>query len=127
MISTMTKRLAVISLSAVLALGLAACGGDDDDDDSSSEPAGGNGGGVEAAVLIEGFAFDVQSPVEAGAEFTVANGDSATHTFTSDDDAWDSEEIAGDTEAQIIAPSEAGDYAFHCTIHPNMTGTLTVG
>ncbi|MET1000824.1 MAG: cupredoxin domain-containing protein [Acidimicrobiia bacterium] len=119
----MTKRLAVISLSTVLALGLAACGGDDDDDDAASDNGG---GGVEAAVLIEGFAFDVQSPVEGGAEFTVANGDSATHTFTSDDDAWDAAEIAGDTEAQVIAPSEAGDYAFHCTIHPNMTGTLTV-
>jgi plastocyanin len=126
MISSMTKRLALISLSAVLALGLAACGGDDDDDDTS-EPAGGNGGEVEAAVLIEGFEFDVRSPVEAGAEFTVVNGDSTEHTFTSDDGEWDSAEIAGDTEAQVIAPSEAGDYAFHCEIHPNMTGTLTVG
>ena len=85
----MTKRLAVISLSAVLALGLAACGGDDDDDDSSSDPVDGSGGEVETAVVIEGFEFDVRSPVEAGAEFTVVNDDSAEHTFTSDDDAWD--------------------------------------
>ena len=121
----MTKRLAVFSLSAVLALGLAACGGDDDDD-SSAEPFDGNGDEVETAVVIEGFAFDVRTTVENGGEFTVVNADNTEHTFTSDDDAWDNQEIAGDTEAQIIAPSEAGDFAFHCEIHPEMTGTITV-
>jgi plastocyanin len=28
--------------------------------------------------------------------------------------------------ATFTAPSAAGDYKFHCTIHANMTGTLTV-
>ena len=122
--SAMTKRFAVVALSAMLALGLAACGGDDDDDDSGGEP-GSNGGGVEAAVTIEGFEFDVRSAVAPGADFTVANGDDTEHTFTADDGAFDTD-LGGGEEKTVTAPDEAGDYAFHCTIHPNMTGTLTV-
>ena len=36
--------------------------------------------------------------------------------------------ITGPAEADYVVPAlEAGDYPFNCTVHPNMTGTLTAG
>jgi len=81
--------------------------------------------GGDAAVTAEGFAFEVGAPVAAGTEFTVTNVDPATHTFTADDDAFN-EELSAETDVTVTAPAEPGEYAFHCEIHTNMTGTLVV-
>jgi plastocyanin len=114
-----TRRTTWITLgitALTLLLGLAACGGDDDD--------GGGGGAAEADVVIEGFVFTTET-VQAGAEVSIVNEDSVTHTVTADDGPFDVEVGAGDT-ATFTAPDEPGDYAFHCNLHPQMTGTLTV-
>jgi plastocyanin len=121
-----------------LVLGLAACGDDDDDggavsgDVTTTAPAdtGGGGGGdsagASADVSMSNFAFDPdQVTVSAGGEITISNEDSTTHTFTSDDGGFDVQ-VSGGEQGSATAPDEAGDYEFHCTIHPNMTGTLTV-
>jgi plastocyanin len=119
------RSLLALVCSFGLAIGLAGCGGDDDDDTSS-----GSGSGTEAdaggdvAVTIEGFAFDA-TPVTAGASFEVENRDSANHTFTADDGAFDVDVDGGET-ASVDAPADPGTYAYHCKIHAQMTGDLTV-
>jgi cytochrome c oxidase subunit II len=73
--------------------------------------------------------------VKKGDVITVTNDDTAPHTVTngaspSDADAgklFDTSIIMPAATAQIdTATLEAGDHPFHCTVHPFMTGTLTV-
>jgi plastocyanin len=53
------------------------------------------------------------------------NGDSATHTATANDDAFDSGRLApGGTFAHLFP--RAGRYAYHCTIHKFMRGEVLV-
>jgi plastocyanin len=130
-------RFGAAAAAVALVVTLTACGGDDDDDDGgasatdaapTSAPAdnggGGDNGDDQVAVTIEDFEFDAQ-PVAAGSEFEVENRDSAEHTFTADDGEFGVTIEGGDSE-DVTAPSDPGTYAFHCEIHPNMTGELTV-
>ena len=122
-ISRTPKLFAMVGLSAALALGLTACGGDDDDDGGggdATEQESGNSG-----ITIKDFAFDPQ-PVAAGSTFTVTNEDSAEHTVTSDDDAFEEGVVGPNESIEMTAPSEPGEYPFHCERHTSMTGTLTV-
>jgi plastocyanin len=110
-----------------MALALASCG--DDDDSGTVEPAGdgGGGGGSTVSVTAANLAFDPTSAeVTAGSvHFAVTNEDQAPHTFTIDDAGVDIQLDAGST-GEADADLEAGEYEFRCTIHPAMTGTITV-
>jgi plastocyanin len=74
---------------------------------------------------ISGFQFG-NVTVSAGGQVTVSNRDGAPHTVTSDDGAFDSGQIAGGATGSFVAPSQPGTYSFHCEVHPEMSGTLTV-
>jgi YVTN family beta-propeller protein len=77
------------------------------------------------AVNIASFAFAPKSlSVAPGQTVTFANNDSVAHTTTSD--MWDSGDIQPGTSYAVTAPTKPGSYAFHCSIHPFMTGTLVV-
>jgi plastocyanin len=92
-------------------------------------PAGGTGGGAAPAggsLEISGFQFGAAS-VGAGGQVTVSNRDGAPHTVTSDDGAFDSGQVGGGSTGAFVAPGQPGTYSFHCEIHPDMSGTLTVG
>ena len=117
-------------VGAVFALGLlfTACS-DDGGGDSSSDTTAADDGGGEASgtdVTIADFAFDPGDlTVSVGDTVTWTNDDDTEHTVTSDDDAFDSGDIAGgDTFEQTF--DEAGEFAYHCSIHSQMSGTLTV-
>jgi plastocyanin len=117
-------------VGAVFALGLlfTACS-DDSGDDSSSDTTAADDGGGEASgtdVTIADFAFDPGDlTVSAGDTVTWTNDDGTEHTVTSDDDAFDSGDISGgDTFEQTF--DEAGEFAYHCSIHSQMSGTITV-
>lgn len=90
---------------------------------SASGAAGGN------AITIQNFAFSpADLSVAAGATVTVANKDSVTHTVTAGDSpkSFDTGNIAAGATTAFKAPAKAGTYAYSCTIHPFMHGTLTV-
>ena len=125
----------------VLVLVLAACGDDDDDtdtaagsdttettappaDDGADESADDDAGG--SGITIAGFRFEAPDSVAAGATVDVSNTDSAPHTVTADDGEFDSGQIDGNGTGSFTAPSEPGTYAYHCEVHPNMTGELVV-
>ncbi len=77
-------------------------------------------------MTIADFAFDPDSvTVASGGVVAVSNEDGTTHTFTSDEGGFDCSIEAGET-ANVLVDAAAGDYEFHCTIHPTMTGTITV-
>ena len=130
--NTTWKRLStVLLLSGVVALG--ACGDDDEGadatgDDTTEETTGDggsdDGASGEGGITAEGFAFN-DATVAAGATVAVTNADGATHTVTADDGEFDVS-VSGGESGEFTAPSEPGEYAFHCEIHTSMTGTLTV-
>ena len=77
-------------------------------------------------VTISGMAFSPASiTIKAGQTVTWVNQDSIAHTVTSDQGLWDPGSLApGASYQQTFAT--AGQYAYHCTIHPFMTGTVVV-
>jgi plastocyanin len=130
------RRLRVIGLAAVLALGFAACGDDDDDDAASddteseatttnAEDTGDGGGDAGAPVPYEVTEIsyeDVSAP--AGGTIEIVNSSGAPHTFTADDGSFDVE-FGGDESTTVDVPDSPGEYPFHCEIHGSMTATLT--
>jgi len=77
-------------------------------------------------VSISNFAF-VQSSVtiSPGDSVRWTNNDGVTHTVTSNTGAWTPLTLAAG-ESGTIPFANAGTYAYHCSIHPSMTGTVVV-
>jgi plastocyanin len=78
-----------------------------------------------AEIVISGFAFSEDITVPVGTTVIVRNDDGARHTFTADDGAFDTGAIDGGGTAEVTF-TEAGTFAFHCELHPSMSGTITV-
>ena len=141
------KRVLTLVLPILLAvLALTACGSDNGESSGSAEstqagdhsgmpsmsmsmpmsmPAGAEEqGGKE--IVISDFKYTLPGTFAPGEQVTVRNNDTAEHTVTADTgDLFDVEIKAGET-ATFTAPGQPGTFAFHCTYHPNMVGTLEV-
>lgn len=114
-----------VLLLVVLGLVLTACGGSDDPDSDPGSETTTNNSQTDAAITIKDFAFSGATEVAAGTNITVTNEDNVTHTWTSTDDNFNS----GGIDPGIsftTAISEPGEYSYFCSIHPTMTGTITV-
>jgi plastocyanin len=125
-------HLSLLLVTAAIAVPLAGCGGGS----SASTTAKSTGtstqsqsasGGSSTAVTISNFKFAPATlTVKHGARVTVTNDDSTAHTATADTgNSFDTGTIdPGSSKA--ITVSKAGSYAYHCSIHPFMHGTLVV-
>jgi len=112
----MNRIISIIGLAAVAAF--AAVTGLDSGR-ARAQSAGG-------AVRIVDFDFAPKTvTVAVGASVTWTNGGTARHTATADRGTFDSKALGpGGTFAfKFDAP---GTYAYHCDIHPSMTGAVTV-
>jgi plastocyanin len=150
-----TKMLFPIVLCAaigLIALGAAGCGDDDDgggdatvtetetseageDTTTESEPGDDSGGNApapsgdavrSAEVEIEDFEYRPDPvTIEEGGKVIWKNRDSAPHTATAEDGSFDTGTIEED---KIASESfkEPGTYAYICSIHPEMEGTVEV-
>lgn len=78
-----------------------------------------------AAITIADFEFQGPDSVAPGAEVTVTNEDSTSHTVTADEGSFDVT-VEGGATATFTAPSEPGSYDYVCNFHGDMTGTLVV-
>ena len=138
------KKILLLAFACV-ALGLVATGcGGDDAEDSADQPAGqpaetseqpsADAGPAEDAVEVsmEGIAFDPpEVTVTKGGTVTWTNNESVGHDVTKEDgpgpdfSSGDPGAMAeGDTFEQTF--DMTGEIAYVCTVHPNMTGTVTV-
>ena len=79
-----------------------------------------------ATITIANMSFGAPITVTGGAQIAVKNDDSAEHSVTSDTAGKFDVEVDGKEQKTLTAPTEPGDYAFHCKYHPSMHGTLTV-
>jgi plastocyanin len=78
-------------------------------------------------ITIENFGYSGTLTVKAGAKVNVVNKDSVPHTVTDKTGKFDTGTIQGSGgTGSFTAPTKPGKYAFGCTIHPTMAGTLTV-
>ena len=132
-------------VAILLAIAVAACGDDDDadttadqgsgttadtsgTDDPYGSPSGDDGGGeaAEGTIVAKDFTL-TDLTVAPGEEIVLKNEGDVPHTATADDGEFDLGRVEpGSTSDAGTAPDEAGTYAFHCEIHPNMKATLTV-
>jgi plastocyanin len=82
---------------------------------------------VANAATIKGFSFqpDVLK-VKVGAKVTWTNDDTVAHTVTADTNLFVSGNLqpGGSFSFMFIRP---GTYAYHCSIHPSMHGSVVVG
>lgn len=137
----MTPTRTIAALLASGALLFAACGDDDDSaspDESTETTAAdsgdtgsddGSSGGGEAVDTVDIVDFEyapVDATVAAGSEVTFTNADGTPHTATASDGSFNTDSIDGDAEGTITAPDEPGEYAYICSFHPFMKGTLIV-
>jgi plastocyanin len=134
------KKILLLAL-ACLALGLvgAGCGGDSGGSSGAEPgdtPAGSSSdaGPAEAAVTVsmKGIAFDPpEVTVKKGGTVTWTNDESVGHDVTKEDGPGPKFSSGqpgamgeGDTFEQTF--DTAGEIAYVCTVHSNMTGTVTV-
>lgn len=140
------RVLALLAVTGLLTLGAAGCGDDDGDggagggteptqaEDTTGGAAGEAGGETtpsgdavrSARVEIEDFAYDPDPvTIEEGGKVTWINRDSDPHTATADDGSFDTGTLE---EGKLGSESfkEPGTYAYTCTIHPQMEGTVEV-
>jgi plastocyanin len=81
-----------------------------------------------ATTTVEISDFTFSAPTAGpGASVTVANRDGFPHTVSADDGSFDSGTVDAGATGTFVAPAAPGTYQFHCEIHPQMSGTLTVG
>jgi plastocyanin len=99
--------------------------------EESGPAAAGSGGtrgsGPSEQVTIRDFAFDPPDlTISVGTAVTWTNEDNTTHTVTGrDNDVIASPDLdQGDTYS--VTFSQAGTFHYLCSIHTNMTGTVTV-
>jgi len=135
-----TLRARGVLVAFTLVLVLSSCGDDDDTEADTGDAGatsttaaapddgsdGGDASGAPGTIVAADFALS-DLTVAPGADLVLENQDSVAHTATADDGAFDLGEVApSETSDAVAAPEEAGDYGFHCEIHPDMTATLTV-
>ncbi|HWM09370.1 MAG TPA: plastocyanin/azurin family copper-binding protein [Solirubrobacteraceae bacterium] len=109
----------------LLALLVAACGGDD----------GGGGGGASSEACPSGsveikmvdIKFDPEDATAGvGQEVCWVNEDSIDHNAVAESGATFESELFGKGETFTTKVDQPGAIGYVCTIHPGMTGTLTV-
>jgi plastocyanin len=135
------KKLLLIAF-ACLSLGLVAtgCGGDDDEDTggSADQPAqteeqasGGGAAKSNVEVGMKDIQFDpADVTVKKGGTVTWTNDESVPHDVTKEDGpgpdfaSGEGDMQKGDTYKQTF--KTPGEISYLCSVHPDMTGTITV-
>jgi len=91
-----------------------------------SQPAAAGGATEAGTIVAKDIAYNpTEITVKVGDTITFENQDGFAHTFTADDGDFDSGNVDGGAKFEYVA-DEAGTIAFHCKIHSNMHGTITV-
>jgi len=130
----------VVVLGAVCAPGLTACSSDDGGGATGGETGAtgttGNGDcadltgeGATFTIMISDFAFDPNCfTASASQGISIENQDAADHTFTITGTDVDVPIAAGQTfnGEPISGAVSPGTYDFLCTLHPTMTGQVTI-
>ena len=127
------KRLSYLATFAIFALVLVSTAwaqtqeGQEGQDQSQAQ-------GVVAVPVPEARSIDIRDNRFEPADATVAPGatlmwinyDQAQHTVTADDGQFDSG-VLDPGDIFVVTVEGAGKLTYHCTLHPEMKGSVTVG
>ena len=84
-------------------------------------------GGASATVEMTGSEYAPSAlEVDSGTTVTWNNADSVPHTVTFDGAGPASSDQLDEGASFSATFDDAGEFAYHCTIHPEMAGTVTV-
>jgi len=135
---------AILALAGLTLVGAAGCGDSDSDSTTTAETvtqAESGAGAVDTGanapapsgdavraekVAIADFAYDPDPvTIEEGGKVIWQNEDSVAHTATAEDGSFDTGSIA---EGKIASEAfkQPGTYAYVCSIHPQMHGSVEV-
>ena len=76
-------------------------------------------------LMVAGYKFPPLT-VAPGTRISLVDGDDEPHTVTATDGSFNSGTFDKSKPGSLIAPTRPGSYAFTCTVHPSMHGTLVV-
>jgi plastocyanin len=94
---------------------------------STTGHASSNSASSGTAITISNFMFSPMTlKVSPGATVKVTNKDSATHTLTATNNAFNTGDITQNQTKTFKAPMKAGTYNYICSIHQYMMGTIVV-
>jgi plastocyanin len=117
-----TGRILTLSILITLSGLFIGCSDDDDKGNGNNNPGTLNPN----EVIIQGTSFSpAVFTVSAGTTVTWRNLDGMTHTVTSDTGIFDSGNI-GINRVYSYTFTTPGEYPYHCTLHPGMSGTINV-
>lgn len=126
LLSPLAPSRRIAAVVSFVVLGVAACSSDPAAEET--EPAVSSGEVADAGgatITILDFDFGDPLVVDVGTVVQVVNEDGAGHTVTADDGSFDTGVIDGGDSTELVL-DEAGEFAFFCSIHTSMTGTITV-
>lgn len=116
------RALAALASLAILPAVLTGCSGEEEPESPSVS--------IDAdapLITISDFEYSFTGTFAPGATVTVHNEDNVGHTVTSDTGGQFDVAVGPGETVTFTAPEEPGEYPFHCTPHPDMVSTLTVG
>jgi plastocyanin len=121
--ATTTRRILACAAVGAAALGAATC---IPSDTAAARPGSAHASARAASVSVAAMAFSPGSVTTTlGGSVTWTFKDATAHTSTSDQGFWDSGTRSGGA-TYSRAFTSAGTFAYHCTIHSMMRGTVKV-
>lgn len=122
------KKLTLFAVAFVLVLGAACSSSSNTTTPSSSPTESESEGGIDEVAMTDSLKFVPSAmTIKAGDTVEWMNDGTAPHTVTSDD-------AGGPLKSDNIDQGEkyshkfdaAGTFKYHCSIHPQMMGTITI-
>jgi plastocyanin len=124
--------LGLCAIAFVSLTSLTACGGSSNSSPTSpSTPAPPPAAAADVTITIQGMAggqsfSPAGAAVKAGQTVAWKNSDSIGHAIAQDGGGFSTPAIGPGATSAPIMISTTGTLAYHCSIHPSMTGSLTV-
>lgn len=134
----MKKVIAVIAVIVIAVIAWLAFGSSNKNANSPGNPANSSSSNSSSnqntqpqatnSVTIQNFAFNPSDiTVKKGTTVTWTNQDSTGHTVTeSDGQTGPASQVLGSGQTYSFTFNQAGTFHYHCTIHSEMTGSVTV-
>jgi len=128
----MKARLTIWLPAFVMALVLGvSCSDSSTPSGPSDTPGGGGGTPADLTITIVGMNGSQSfSPnpgtIRVGQRVAWLNADSVAHTATANGGSFNTGILAPGSTSAAITITAAGSFGYHCTLHPEMVGTLTV-
>ena len=110
---------------ALVVLGLAACGGDGDAEEQGASAEACPSSSV--VIKMAELKFDPEdATAKAGQEVCWVNEDTIDHNAVDEEGGAFRSELFGKGKTFTATVDEPGEISYVCTVHPGMTGTLTI-